>query len=61
MDLYEHIAMVLEIDQQKRFDLVPFAKLRFLDDPLEIEIVEHIKEMRKKSKTYRAPLFLSRS
>lgn len=56
MDLYEHIAMVLEIDQQKRFNKVPHAKQRFLDDPLEIEIFEHIVEMRKKSKTYRHPI-----
>lgn len=56
MDLYEHIAMVLEIDQQKRFALVKFAKQRFLDDPLEIEIFEHIVAMRKQSKTYRHPI-----
>lgn len=56
MDIYEHIAMVLEIDQQKRYNKVKFAKERFLDDPLEIEIWEHIVEMRKQSKTYRHPI-----
>lgn len=56
MDIYEHIATVLEIDQQKRFAKVKFAKERFLDDPLEIEIWQYIVKMRNKSATYRHPI-----
>jgi hypothetical protein len=55
MDLAEHMAMVLEIDQQKRFAKMK-VKYRFLDDPFEIEIFQKIVELRNESKTYIHPI-----